>query len=33
LLLKKGDEVLISGMEHHANIVPWQLACERHGAC
>ncbi len=32
LLLKKDDEVLISGMEHHANIVPWQLACERHGA-
>jgi cysteine desulfurase/selenocysteine lyase len=32
LLLKKGDEVLISAMEHHANIVPWQLACERHGA-
>ena len=32
LLLKKGDEVLISGMEHHANIVPWQLACERQGA-
>ena len=32
LLLKKGDEVLISGMEHHANIVPWQLACERHRA-
>jgi len=32
LLLKKGDEVLISGMEHHANIVPWQLACERYGA-
>ncbi|MCB9182363.1 MAG: cysteine desulfurase [Flavobacteriales bacterium] len=32
LLLNKGDEVLISGMEHHANIVPWQLACERHGA-
>jgi cysteine desulfurase/selenocysteine lyase len=32
LLLKKGDEVLISGMEHHANIVPWQMACERHGA-
>lgn len=31
LLLKPGDEVLISGMEHHANIVPWQLACERHG--
>ncbi len=32
LLLTKGDEVLISGMEHHANIVPWQLACERYGA-
>ena len=26
------DEVLISEMEHHANIVPWQLACERTGA-
>ncbi len=32
MLLKKGDEVLISGMEHHANIVPWQMVCERHGA-
>ncbi len=32
LLLKKDDEVVISGMEHHSNIVPWQLACERHGA-
>ena len=32
LLLKNGDEVVISGMEHHSNIVPWQLACERHGA-
>ncbi len=32
MLLKKGDEVHISGMEHHANIVPWQLACERYGA-
>lgn len=32
LLLKPGDEVLITGMEHHSNIVPWQLACERHGA-
>ena len=32
LLLKKGDEVLITGMEHHANIVPWQMACERVGA-
>src|SRR6185437_13064337 len=26
--LKAGDEVLISQMEHHANIVPWQLICE-----
>ncbi|MBS1583147.1 MAG: SufS family cysteine desulfurase [Bacteroidetes bacterium] len=32
LLLQPGDEVVISGMEHHSNIVPWQLACERHGA-
>lgn len=30
--LKAGDEVLISEMEHHANIVPWQLACETHDA-
>jgi cysteine desulfurase/selenocysteine lyase len=30
--LGPGDEVLISEMEHHANIVPWQLACERAGA-
>ncbi len=30
--LKPGDEVLISGMEHHSNIVPWQIACERTGA-
>lgn len=30
--LKPGDEILISAMEHHANIVPWQLACERSGA-
>ena len=27
--LKKNDEVVISAMEHHANIVPWQMACER----
>jgi len=32
LILNEGDEVLISEMEHHGNIVPWQLACERHGA-
>jgi len=30
--LAAGDEVLISAMEHHSNIVPWQLACERTGA-
>lgn len=30
--LKEGDEVLISAMEHHSNIVPWQLACEEKGA-
>ena len=30
--LGHGDEVLVSEMEHHANIVPWQLACERTGA-
>lgn len=30
--LKEGDEVVVSAMEHHSNIVPWQLACERQGA-
>ena len=30
--LQPGDEVLISAMEHHSNIVPWQLACQRTGA-
>jgi len=30
--LKPGDEVLITAMEHHANIVPWQQACEFSGA-
>ncbi|HVZ57951.1 MAG TPA: cysteine desulfurase [Chitinophagaceae bacterium] len=30
--VKAGDEILISGMEHHSNIVPWQLLCERSGA-
>ena len=30
--LRAGDEVVISEMEHHSNIVPWQLACERSGA-
>jgi cysteine desulfurase / selenocysteine lyase len=31
-ILKSGDEVLISAMEHHSNIVPWQMLCERTGA-
>ncbi len=30
--LKPGDEILISEMEHHSNIVPWQLVCEQTGA-
>lgn len=30
--VKEGDEVLVSEMEHHANIVPWQLMCARKGA-
>lgn len=30
--LKAGDEILISYMEHHSNIVPWQLVCEQTGA-
>ncbi|MEX1100232.1 MAG: cysteine desulfurase, partial [Bacteriovoracaceae bacterium] len=30
--LKEGDEILISTMEHHSNIVPWQMACEKTGA-
>jgi cysteine desulfurase/selenocysteine lyase len=31
-LLKKGDELLVSALEHHSNIVPWQMLCERTGA-
>ncbi|WP_126243379.1 aminotransferase class V-fold PLP-dependent enzyme [Chitinophaga rhizosphaerae] len=31
-ILKEGDEIIISAMEHHSNIVPWQLACEEKGA-
>ncbi|AWM13576.1 cysteine desulfurase CsdA [Flavobacterium sediminis] len=31
-LLKEGDEVMVSHLEHHSNIVPWQLLCERTGA-
>ncbi len=30
--LKEGDEILVSGMEHHSNIVPWQILCENTGA-
>lgn len=30
--LKEGDEVIVSAMEHHANIVPWQVVCEQRGA-
>lgn len=30
--LKEGDEILVSTMEHHSNIVPWQMACEKTGA-
>jgi cysteine desulfurase/selenocysteine lyase len=30
--LKKGDEILITHMEHHSNIVPWQMVCEQTGA-
>jgi cysteine desulfurase / selenocysteine lyase len=32
LVLRPGDEIVISEMEHHSNIVPWQLLCERTGA-
>ncbi len=31
-ILKKGDEIIVSAMEHHSNIVPWQMLCERTGA-
>jgi cysteine desulfurase/selenocysteine lyase len=30
--LREGDEVIISAMEHHSNIVPWQMVCEQTGA-
>ena len=30
--LQPGDEILVSGMEHHSNIVPWQLLCEQNDA-
>lgn len=31
-LLEKGDELIVSAMEHHSNIVPWQMLCEKTGA-
>jgi len=31
-LLGKGDQVIVSALEHHSNIVPWQMLCERSGA-
>jgi len=31
-ILKNGDEILVSAMEHHSNIVPWQMLCEKTGA-
>src|SRR5665811_2183616 len=30
--ISKGDEIILSRLEHHANIVPWQMMCERKGA-
>lgn len=32
LLIKKGDEIIITHMEHHSNILPWQVLCEEKGA-
>jgi cysteine desulfurase / selenocysteine lyase len=31
-LLQKGDEIIVSAMEHHSNIVPWQMLCQETGA-
>jgi cysteine desulfurase/selenocysteine lyase len=31
-MIQKGDEIIISAMEHHSNIVPWQMLCEEKGA-
>ena len=31
-LLKEGDELIVSALEHHSNIVPWQMLCEKTGA-
>lgn len=31
--VKEGDEIILSAVEHHADIVPWQMMCRRKGAC
>lgn len=31
-MVKEGDEIIVSAIEHHSNIVPWQMMCERKGA-
>ncbi|WP_215906993.1 aminotransferase class V-fold PLP-dependent enzyme [Olleya sediminilitoris] len=31
-ILKKGDQLIVSALEHHSNIVPWQMLCEKTGA-
>ena len=31
-IIKKGDEIIVSALEHHSNIVPWQMLCEKTGA-
>jgi len=31
-ILKQGDEIIVSSLEHHSNIVPWQMLCEKTGA-
>lgn len=31
-IIKKGEEILVSALEHHSNIVPWQMLCEKTGA-
>ena len=32
VMVKEGDEIIVSHLEHHSNIVPWQMLCERKGA-
>ncbi|MDP4209491.1 MAG: cysteine desulfurase [Bacteroidota bacterium] len=32
LYVRPGDEIIVSGMEHHSNIIPWQMMCDRKGA-